>query len=254
MCDMETDSNSASEWVAEFHGIVHPQGWAWGLDEPIELTFSDSKWTVVLMNSVFRVIVRGAPPVDLQTFVNEVLSVVRGVLDSLTFHLGVVLTPELTGGFASPGTSIIPGRPWDELTGRDPSTPLRVDAETLQPFTRTSAAEPLVRLALADLAAGVERPDDTMFYAFRAVESVRQFLAQPGDQPSSQWQRLRETLGLDEAELRWLTGHSVPRRHGELVTVTAAERLRALKLARSAVRSLVELVDADRAGGTSGPT
>jgi hypothetical protein len=248
------DDDAASEWVAEFQGTVHPQGWAWGLDEPLELTFADSQWAILLLHSSFRVVVRGAPPVDLPTFVNEVMSIVRGVLDSLSFHLGVVLTPELTGGFASPGLSIVPGKPWDELTGREPSAPLRVDAETLQPFVRTSTAEPLVRLALADLAAGMERPDDTMFYAFRAVETVRQFLAQPGDSSSSQWQRLRETFGLDEAELRWLTDHSVPRRHGELVTVTAADRVRALTVARSAVRALVELVDVGRADGAASAT
>ena len=242
MCAM--DDVNASEWVAEFHGVVHPQGWAWGLDEPVEMTFADSEWKLFITHSIFRVVVRGIEPPDVPTFVNEVISVVRGVLDSLSFHLGVALSPELTGGFASPGVVMIPGLAWDELTGRDPATALRVDAERLQPFVRASTAEPLVRLALADLAMGIQRPDDTMFYAFRAVESVRQYLAPQGDSSvASQWHRVRALLGLDEGDLRWLTEHSIPRRHGELPTVTAEDRLRGLKVARSAVQLLVDWIE-----------
>jgi hypothetical protein len=65
-------------------------------------------------------------------------------------------------------------------------------------------------------------------------------------------QRLRGTLGLDESELRWLTDYSIPHGHSELTTVTADDRLRALSVARSAVRSLVELIDAGSADGTAG--
>ena len=137
---METDTGS--DWVAEFHGNVHPQGWGWGLDEPIKLTSDDSEWFILLEHSALRVVVGARRLSDLPTFVNEVMSTVRGVLDSLGFHLGAVLTPELTGGFTSPGVPLKPRVRWDDLTGHELSSPLRVDAEMLLPFIRTSVAEP----------------------------------------------------------------------------------------------------------------
>jgi hypothetical protein len=45
------------------------------------------------------------------------------------------------------------------------------------------------------------------------------------------WKRLRDAVGVDEAELRWLEDRATPRRHGNPIDVTHAERERALRLA-----------------------
>lgn len=55
-----------------------------------------------MSDSKFRVLATGPSPNDLATYRNEVMSVVRGVLDAIGFHLGTVLTLELHGFVAFP--------------------------------------------------------------------------------------------------------------------------------------------------------
>lgn len=237
-----TDEGAVDEWVAEFHGIVHPAGSGWGLDEPQELVFPDGRWVVIVQRSQFRVIVRGQAPSDLSTFRNEVISVVRGLLDSLGFHLGVALTPEFQGGFASPGIVILPSPGWPALTGRDPGTTLRASAEELTPFVKAAILEPLIRYALADLAMAIDRHEDTAFYAHRAVESARQYFRELDDPADKEvpWSRLRVALGFNEDDLKPLSKASRARRHGATSAMSEAERLEALRLGRDVIARLVK--------------
>ena len=71
----------------------------------------------------------------------------------------------------------------------------------------TAAAIDLhVRLALADLRAALQYHNDRCFYAYRAVESMRQCYlkegkADRGTARERSWEHLRSTLHLDQGEL-----------------------------------------------------
>jgi hypothetical protein len=170
------------------------------------------------------------------------MSVVRGILDSLGFHLGVALTPEFQGGFASPGVVILPSPGWSELAERDPAAALRASAEELGPFIAAAISEPLIRYALADLASAVDHHDDTAFYAHRAVESARQYFREAGDPTDREvpWSRLRAALGFQEDELKSLSKASRARRHGEISAISEAERLEVLRISREVIARLVK--------------
>jgi hypothetical protein len=236
-----------SDVITLFYGVVHPQAHKWGFEQPIEMAFEDSAWIVIIMDSMFRVVVKGPQRADSATFRNEVMSVVRGVLDSLGFHLGVALAPELQGVFAldqnqSVGVVGILELGWREITGRDQAAPLYVTGDALAPFVNASTQVPLIRVALADLALAIERPGDTGFYAYRAVESARQYFRHSDDYGKDvPWSRLHEGLGYSRDELRPLADAAKARRHGELNPITEQERVGLLRLARDVIGRLVKL-------------
>ena len=107
--------------------------------------------------------------------------------------------------------------------------------------------EPLARLALADLRAALQYPDDTLFYAYRAVESTRQWFMPPG-QPDDDntrkqsWRAMRAALGLERPPLDRLADLAAGRRHGAVAPPTEAERLEALRTARPVVRAFVDFL------------
>ena len=239
-------ADTEGPWLLEFHGVVHPQSHGWRLDEPIPLTFPDGNWTVMLADSKFTVVVRGRLVEDFATFKNEVMSILRGILDALGFHLGVVLTPELHGVLAlqaagDVGAKVLPATAWHDVTGRDPAAPLVVGADELGPFIQAATSDLLIRHALSDLSMAIDRPDDTGFYAFRAVESARQYfrLANEVEDKDVPWSRLHAALGYTKDQLMPLTRAASARRHGDHRAISEAERLEVLTLAREVIRRLV---------------
>ena len=224
-----------------FYGVVHPQGGGWYLEQPIEIAFEDGLWTLLVAGSQFRVLVAGAIPEDIKSFLNEVTSIVQGCLDGLGFLLGAALTAELTGGFVPPNIVIVRQHAWPELATTNSSV---VSGKDLAPYVRGSITVPEIRLALADLALALSRPDDTQFYCYRAVESIRQWLMRKdGVAESASWPHLRMRLGFTEIELKDLAYASRRRRHGAPDELSETGRLSLLKLARDVVGKAVATAD-----------
>lgn len=233
------------EWFAVFHGAVHPQFGGWRFDQPIPFKPGGS-WQLSIEQSRFSMITKEPQrPPDIDSFRNEVMSYVRGAVDALGFCLGAALMPEFQGAFCSSGEILVPSLTWPALSGFGPDSPLWVKSEDLMPVLNSAIREPLVRSALSDLAMAIDRPDDTNFYAHRAVESIRQLFVDPltpDDQAKKDesWQRLRKALAMSEDELKSLSGKSFPRRHGEVLPISADERLANLTLARTVVEKFIE--------------
>ncbi len=239
MIDVVEQTEDASSSI--FFGVVHPQGGGWHLEQPIEMAFEDGLWTLLVSGSQFRVVVAGVIPDDIKTFLNEVTSITQGCLDGLGFLLGATLTAELTGGFVPPNIVIVRQHAWPELANTDS---LNVSGKDLGPYVRCSITTPEIRLALADLGLALSRPDDTPFYCYRAVESIRQWLMRrDGIAESHSWPHLRKCLGFTEAELKELASASRRRRHGAADVLGEPQRLRLLKLAREVVRKAVAIAD-----------
>jgi hypothetical protein len=79
-----------------------------------------------------------------------------------------------------------------------------------------------------DLVTAMRNPDDTGFYYYRAIESLRQhcilkYKIDP-EKKAEQWQKLRELAKCDEGTLRKIKEAADPVRHGEVVKITSNDR------------------------------
>jgi hypothetical protein len=240
-------------------GSIHPES-GWYFEEPLEISFPDGTWTVIVRDSQFHVLINGEPPEDVATFRNEVASVVQGFLDSLGFLLAIPLQAEvrsiLIGG--DPVQLALYRQSWPDLL-EDPQSPPQVKAADLELFNVATVEVLEARAALADLRAALQYPNDTGFYAYRAVESVRQWFveddkADKGTAKARSWTAMREALGLDSGQMNRLKQLAAARRHGAVAPPTEAERLEALRIARPAVKAFVDYLTAQRpAEETIGP-
>jgi hypothetical protein len=163
--------DSRGEVVLIAVGSIHPESGAWYFEEPLQLPFHDGDWTVVIHDSQFHAAVSGRQPTDVATFRNELTSIVQGCLDSLGFLLAVPLQAEVRSivmqGEDDQVQLALRRHGWPDVLDQQPELPLRAEAPDLQPMVATAVQEPLARLALADLRAALQYPDDTLFYAYR---------------------------------------------------------------------------------------
>jgi hypothetical protein len=86
----------------------------------------------------------------------------------------------------------------------------------------------LVSRCLADLVSAMRNADDTGFYCYRAIESLRHHCAaQFGLQDAgkaSQWQKFRDVSGSSEESIRVIKTAADPLRHGEVIADSSDER------------------------------
>lgn len=79
-----------------------------------------------------------------------------------------------------------------------------------------------------DLVSAMKNADDTGFYCYRAIESLRHHCAAlnalQSAEKSTQWTKFREIMGCDEDILRSIKEAADPLRHGEDTGITSVER------------------------------
>lgn len=87
----------------------------------------------------------------------------------------------------------------------------------------------LVTRCLSDLASAMKHADDTGFYCYRAIESLRHHCASLFElsdaEKSRQWEKFREVAKCDEAQIRTIKSAADPVRHGNFYGVTSAARV-----------------------------
>ena len=85
-----------------------------------------------------------------------------------------------------------------------------------------------VHRCLADLVSSMRNADDTGFYCYRAIESLRHHCAAVHQLTESskpeQWRKFREVSGAEEETLRAIKDAADPLRHGQPAGMTSAER------------------------------
>lgn len=195
-----------------------------------------------MLESRFHLFFEGVEPSDWGTFRNEIASIIQGCMDALGFHLAASLRVEVASLVIDGNRLVTSTNGWPQLLGE--SSGSTVSGADLGPFIQAATAEPLVRLALADLRAAIDAPDETLFLSYRAVESVRQWFLEndaedEGRARAKSWERMRETLSVDETTTRRLEALARGRRHGGGVPPTAPEREEAPRLARAVVAALI---------------
>jgi len=86
----------------------------------------------------------------------------------------------------------------------------------------------LVSRCLADLMSAMQNADDTGFYCYRAIESLRHHCAAKFDLEDAgkarQWQKFREVSRSSKESLLMIKSASDPLRHGEVMSGSSDER------------------------------
>lgn len=86
----------------------------------------------------------------------------------------------------------------------------------------------LLHRCFNDLMMAIKNPEDTGFYCYRAIESLRQHCILkyklPSEKKSEQWKKLRELAQCDEKAIRDIKSAADPVRHGEVTAITSQDR------------------------------
>lgn len=86
----------------------------------------------------------------------------------------------------------------------------------------------LLHRCFNDLMMAMKAPDDTGFYCYRAIESLRQHCILkfniPGDKKLEQWRKLQDIAQCDEATIRNIKCAADSVRHGNYSSITSNER------------------------------
>jgi hypothetical protein len=83
-----------------------------------------------------------------------------------------------------------------------------------------------IRRCLNDLIMAMRHPDDTAFYCFRALESLKHYcrVCFDIDRESDQWKKLGELTGTGKDDIEFIREKAFPTRHGDVVGITSDER------------------------------
>jgi hypothetical protein len=126
----------------------------------------------------------------------------------------------------------------------------RVDLLSL--FT-VGGKEPLFRRAIADFKSAIRVPADTGFYCYRAVESLINHVKKTSgiSDKKAAISSLESSLKLDSACIQLLRELGGDVRHGHVSTITAQERVQALRITQEI---LERFFDHQNSGKTAFPT
>ena len=225
------------------NGQVHPITGNWTLEQTIELTLDGATWSIYVRYSDFHVIIDTADTGDLTQYRVEVEAWVQGILDLWSFEVGVPLRAEFKSMMINGRHLASLRQGWPDIVGKPANFPPSIRAERLR-SAGPLLGNPLIRLALADLRAALERHDDTLFYCYRAIESLRHwYLGDEKDTNANRrksWEALREDLDIEREALDRLYEIAARRRHGGAPVVNEADRLDAMLTARRAMGRFVE--------------
>jgi hypothetical protein len=221
-----------------FSGRIHPERYGWGIVEPYEVIINhhdgaSSQLRITIVASQVNATVHTNSTEPVLDMKNRVTRWVRSLADALGHVTGASLDVEIISCIAPDGSSHVFNTAFDGLIRHGVGS-----EESLRLFNVLivqAARSQFVRMALSDLRSAIREPLDTCVNCYRAVESIRQEYLEgnpdKGADRKNSWKRLRDAVGVDEAELRWLEDRATPRRHGNPMDVTHAERERALRLA-----------------------
>jgi len=78
-----------------------------------------------------------------------------------------------------------------------------------------------------DLIMGMKHPNDTGFYCYRAIESLRQYCKNKFniEKESEQWRKLSEITSYDKEHIQVVKKFADPVRHGDILSITDSDRV-----------------------------
>lgn len=206
-----------------FHGVVLPERAPLSLQFALEFShvasgFNGVAKVSIVLNQV-AVWVESEHDWDIFDLRNVVKNIVQSDLAMVAYLTGNAYDFEVTRVLSqSRGIDRVFGIDIPCLAERGKS----VDLQEALLKLRDKAIGPngmFLRRCFSDLASSMKHADDTGFYCYRAIESLRHHCAAvhglSAADKSKQWEKFREVAGCDEKALRSIKAAADPLRHGK---------------------------------------
>jgi len=163
---------------------------------------------------------------DLASLRNYVRQCVRSAVDMLNYIWGQGFDVQLTSVVNLNGEHIVFNVEIPELSTAQAERPL-----TVEQLWKLVCESQYLRRALGDLRESVQQSEDTGFFCFRAVESIRQYFWQEkdGENKKPSWERLRNELRIDKSWIDALKPFADKQRHGSTDFMSAQDRTSAMQ-------------------------
>lgn len=236
-----------------FHGVVLPERAQ--LSHGISLDFShiasgvSGKANISIILNQVAVTVESPNEWDIFDLRNVVVNLVRSQLDAIGYLVGHAYELEITR-VVNHELSVdqVFGIDMPCIAGRERSGELGESFTELLPKLQGSRGV-LLKRCFADLASAMRNADDTAFYCYRALESLRHHCASTHGLSDAikqlQWDKFREVLAIEKGVIDPIRVAAEATRHGEAVAVTGTERVELLTATWRIVDSYIAQVDAN---------
>ncbi|NLV04096.1 hypothetical protein [Haloferax volcanii] len=183
---------------------------------------------------------------NLATLRNLVESAVESLTDQLAFLQGIYVHARMIGVIGPDGYKHVFGHSHGAISGR--FTPEEISEDwmpKIQAIYHTEAGKYLQH-CLTDFRLALEHAEDTGFYCYRAVESLRQYFKSKGVSKTESWSDLRDAVEIDRDTIEEnIKQYADDRRHGDPTSITNEDRTRVLETAWEIIRGFVEFADSE---------
>ena len=215
-----------------FHGVVLPERAQLSLD--FELTFSHHASTVqakakvsIILNQV-AVWVDSDYNWDIFDLRNIVKNIVQSHLAMIGYLKGYAYDIEITRVLSlERNIDYVFGIDIPCVANRNPPVDLNLALSTLRDKTYGDDGV-FLRRCFVDLVSAMKHADDTGFYCYRAIESLRHHCASlnglRNTNKAQQWQKFREVAEVSEESIIVIKRTADPLRHGEPETDVTIDR------------------------------
>lgn len=207
-----------------FHGRVFPERAYVSINSDggpllLELSTGGQSFTLKLKIEYSQISadIETGSTLGIHTLKNVVESVVRTVVDSYGYATIRGYDVEISSCTHEDGNQTVFGV---EITRLKEATELR---SSFVQTAETAIRHLELRRALSSLRESIRSFEDTGFFSYRAIESVRQYFKTDDDRNG--WQGLREKLHVDQSYFDNLLAHATPQRHGEATEMSEDDRI-----------------------------
>lgn len=176
---------------------------------------------------------------DIYTLKNLVQSGVSSLTDPLSFLVGKHVDVEIVAVITPSGDKRVFGVEYPYISEKISSE--EIQSEWLPKILAVyqTEASPYLQHAFTDFRLAMKHAEDTGFYCFRAVESLRQFFNSGDD--SNSWKSLRKAINVDRATIEEdIQNYSYKRRHGDVDFITGEERQQVIEATWDIIRRFIE--------------
>lgn len=215
-----------------FHGVVRPERAQLSLSFELGFTHVSSRVAGVARVSIVlnqvAVWIESDHEWDIFDLRNVVKNLVQGQLDMIGFIKGYAYDLEVTRALnQTRGVNLVFGI--DIPCLRERGKNIDLDAELIKLRNKMIGPNGVyLNRCFNDLVSAMKHADDTGFYCYRAIESLRHHCAAiyglSSTEKSTQWKKFREVTGCDEDTLRSTKESADPLRHGENTGITSDNR------------------------------
>lgn len=229
-----------------FFGKVHPERCLVSISElRIKIKTIDGEIDgelvfYISLSQIIAVFSCDKPVQNYYTLRNSVEDFIRTAVDALGYTIGCGYDIEIIEMIDSLGnipTVFGVGIPAIENSAKDAG----VTFQLITNIFRDARGTYLMR-CLADLREAIRSPENTGFFCYRGIESLRQFFGREKETSDDKksWAMLRKELGVDRLDIDNIKKFADPLRHGDRVAMSDAERAHVFKLTWGIVNRFVK--------------